>query len=91
MREEKTEDQPNPAENPASSPKTLLPKKDASLVAVVYPFRTLFSVEQRYTKIEKEALAISWGCDKSNYYLAGWEFIVEMGHKPQSRCWEKKS
>ena len=36
---------------------------------------------ERYAQIEKEALAICWGCEKFNYHPARCEFIVETAHK----------
>ena len=49
---------------------------------VAYASRALSTAEQRYAQIEKEALAICWGCEKFNYHLAGREFVVETDHKP---------
>ena len=38
--------------------------------------------EQRYVQIEKEALAITWACDRFADYLMGMKFHVETDHKP---------
>ena len=38
--------------------------------------------EQRYTQIEKEALALTWACERLNQYLLGTRFLLETDHKP---------
>lgn len=40
------------------------------------------TTEQRYAQIEKEALALTWACDKFSGYLLGRSFQVETDHKP---------
>ena len=37
--------------------------------------------ERRYAQIEKEALAITWGCEKFTDYILGCRFLVESDHK----------
>ena len=46
--------------------------------------RALTATEQRYSQIEKEALAMTWACDKFDCYLLGKDqpFQVETDHKP---------
>ena len=38
--------------------------------------------EQRYAQIEKEALAITWVCERLSQYLIGSKFEIETDHKP---------
>jgi len=38
--------------------------------------------ETRYAQIEKESLAITWACEKFDYYLVGRKFQVETDHSP---------
>ena len=49
---------------------------------VAYASRTLSSVEQRYSQIEKEGLAIMFGCLRFQIYLSGRTFVVVTDHKP---------
>lgn len=40
------------------------------------------SSEQRYAQIEKEALAITWACEKFSNYIIGKDIDIETDHKP---------
>ena len=44
--------------------------------------RAMKPTEQHYAQIEKEALAITWACDRFADYLMGLQFHVETDHKP---------
>ncbi len=60
----------------------LLQRVDATWKPVAYASRSLSETEQRYAQIEKEALAITWACEKFAVYLIGKSFSVETDHKP---------
>ena len=47
-----------------------------------YASRALTPVERRYSQIEREALAIVWGCERFHLYLYGSEFDLRSDHKP---------
>ena len=50
--------------------------------AIAFASRSMTETEQRYAQIEKEALAVTWACDKFAFYLLGKKFWVETDHKP---------
>ena len=49
---------------------------------ISYASKALSSVERRYSQIEREALAIAWGCHHFRMYLLGSHFKVVTDHKP---------
>ena len=49
---------------------------------VAYGSRALTTAQRNYAQIEKEALAILYGCTKFHTYLFGKEVHVETDHKP---------
>ena len=49
---------------------------------VAYASRSLTDTECKYAQIEKEALAVVFGCTKFHKMLYGRNFVVESDHKP---------
>ena len=55
---------------------------DGEWLPVAYASRAMSPSEQRYAKIEKEALGITWVSERFSDYLIGLEFHIEIDHKP---------
>jgi hypothetical protein len=55
---------------------------DQSWKPIAYISRSMTPTEQRYAQIEKEALAMTWACEKFSQYLLGSKFQIETDHKP---------
>lgn len=53
--------------------------------------RTLTDSEKRYAVIEKEALAITWACEKYNCFVNGITFVIETDHKPLIQILQTKN
>ena len=49
---------------------------------VAFASRSLTKTEQHYATIEKEALGITWACEKFATYVLGMRFQIETDHKP---------
>ena len=49
---------------------------------IAFASKSLMDTETRYANIERELLAIVYGCEKFHTYLYGRTFIVETDHKP---------
>ena len=49
---------------------------------VAYQSRSLAPTEQRYSQIEKEALAITWACERFSHFVLGLTFHIQTDHKP---------
>ena len=49
---------------------------------IAYISRSLTETEQRYAQLEKEALALTWACERLSNYLVGTKFMIKIDHKP---------
>ena len=38
--------------------------------------------ERKYIQVEKEALTVTWACEKFSTYILGKKFMIKMDHKP---------
>ena len=56
---------------------------------VAYASKALTESEIRYAQIEKEALAIAFGCIKFDHYIYGKTVLVESDHKPLETIFKK--
>ena len=57
-------------------------QEDGGWKPVAYISRSLTPTEQRYTQVEKEALAVTWACERLSDYLISKPFHIETDHKP---------
>ena len=49
---------------------------------VAYASRALTETESRYAQIEKEALVVTWACERFSCYISGKQIEIETDHKP---------
>lgn len=57
-------------------------QEDGGWKPVAFISRALTPTEQRYAQVEKEALAVTWACERLSDYLIGKPFHIETDHKP---------
>ena len=68
----------------------LLQKSGQIWRPVSYISRSLTPTESRYATIEKEALAVTWACERFSQFLFGKPFLVETDHSPLVSLLSKK-
>lgn len=56
---------------------------------IAYASKSLTVTQQNYAQIEKELLAIVFGCQRFHQFLFGKEFLVETDHKPLEAIFRK--
>lgn len=57
---------------------------------IAYASKALSKSQQNYAQIEKEALAIKFGCTKFHEYIVGKKLEVESDHKPLETIFKKQ-
>ena len=60
----------------------MLQKQKQEWQPVAYASRSMSETETRYAQIEKEALAITWACEKFSTYILGKHISIDTDHKP---------
>lgn len=60
----------------------LLQRWDEEWRPIAYMSRSLTPTEQRYAQVEKEALGLTWACERFCNFLIGKHFQLETDHKP---------
>ena len=60
----------------------LLQKNNSVWKPVAFASRSMTKTETHYAQVEKEALAITWACDKFANYIVGLKIVIETDHKP---------
>lgn len=57
-------------------------QEDNNIRPIAYVSRSLSDSKKRYAQIEKEALALTWACEKFEMYITGIHVNLETDHKP---------
>ena len=68
-------------------------QEDGRRAPVTYISRSLSADEQRFSQIEKEALAMAWACEELHCYVFGTEqpFLIETDHRPLESIMNRQS
>lgn len=68
----------------------IIQSEDGKKEIVSYASRLLSATEKRYAQIEREALALTWACDKFHEYITGIPVLLETDHKPLIQVLQSK-
>ena len=63
---------------------------DSTYRPIAYGSRSLTEVEMKYAQLEKESLAIVFGCEHFHQYLYGRNFELETDHRPLEHIFKPK-
>ena len=63
---------------------------DSSYRPIAFGSTSLSETEQKYGQIEKESLAIVFGCEHFHMYLYGRKFEIETDHRPLEHIYRPK-
>ena len=66
-------------------------QSDSTYRPVAFGSRSITETEMKYSQIEKEALAIVFGCEHFHLYLYGKSFEMETDHRPLEYIFKPKS
>ncbi|CAC5404852.1 unnamed protein product [Mytilus coruscus] len=69
----------------------LIQEQNGELRIISYASRSLSDTERRYSKTEKEALALVWACERFHVYIYGSQFELLTDHKPLECIYSTKS
>ena len=64
---------------------------DSTYRPIAYGSRALSEMERKYTQIEKESLAIVFGCEHFHMHLYGRPFELETDHRPLEHIYRAKA
>lgn len=60
----------------------LLQENESGWNPVAYASHSMTETERRYAQVEKEALSLTWACDRFATYIIGIKVTLETDHKP---------
>ena len=66
-------------------------QSDSTYRPIAFESRSLTETEMKYSQIEKEALAIVFGCEHFHLYLYGKPFEMETDHRPLEYIFKPKA